>query len=875
MKKKIYSFLLALVLFIPCLFIFSACNKNEDPPAEPQQPTPANYTLTDIQNMIHSNLSSGFGNVDIDTVMFDLELANKSINGKNILGLNMDNNTTDYCYLNELKLITYKSSDNKYYYANRVVNPDINDSLGSVTFNNATSTFANVELVKNINEFTELTSFDLYLCQNTNDNSWHLASYSAPSNYSCGNTLTTTQLNWFFEANTTLKFKEDLVTQVVHEDTESDLKYYKVSLTNPTNKYLALASSTGYRLAEIGYTHSDIEIDSSLITFLSKYEGTNINNADGYTLHNIHLTSYEDLDLINNSIRIDYDEYNDDKYYYLIDENGDMIYSQLLSDYGIVNCKEFECVVVHYLVAENGKYYEIIEYEYGKNGTPSFYNSNSTIVVDSNKVELTKAEYNKHINEIGIELLNNIISVDDYIINAQQDIDTITALFGDDAFKSSFSITDGSTADNFTAIIESTTYMDNYTIPQIYVTNHAVDYTYNSVLINEKTYITFSNSKLSSISVTWELQDQFKTNNTPNFANPYTLNLLNEQELFKITFMNNADNLRNLNVDDYKDMSLTTNDNVTIRLRNVFGGNISIQTLDDLSTNSTDANAIKAGSTISRSSIDALVADRLPEGITIENWYLDSTHNTPAFENGILNVSKSSNIIILYAKYNNMPTITMDLDGGIMGEISNSSIHIGDNFEDLSTPYKKGYEFVGFYTDAALTQELDYEAELTSNITLYAKYSKLHLIEFDTKGGTEIGNKLQREGKIQVTLPTCVEKLGYVFKGWKLVGGDDTLYNERYIISGDGITTNLKFEAVYDEGIILHVYIFDSNNEATLYKTITINKTCPEDYSFANLYNSLIAFVPDQLEFNDIYLNAELTTTLSEWPTSECNIYLK
>ena len=108
-KKKIFSFLLALALFIPCLFIFSACGKNDGPPPEPEKPNPANYTITDIQNLIHNNLSNGLGNVDIDTALFNVEFAKKSINGRNILGFNTNTNTIKYYYLSELKLITYKS----------------------------------------------------------------------------------------------------------------------------------------------------------------------------------------------------------------------------------------------------------------------------------------------------------------------------------------------------------------------------------------------------------------------------------------------------------------------------------------------------------------------------------------------------------------------------------------------------------------------------------------------------------------------------------------------------------------------------------------------------------------------------------------------
>lgn len=121
---------------------------------------------------------------------------------------------------------------------------------------------------------------------------------------------------------------------------------------------------------------------------------------------------------------------------------------------------------VTYIVADNDKYYRISEYEYDSEGLPSFYNSNSTIVIDSYKVELTKPEYGSYLSDISLDLLDNF-DIDNYIVGAQKEIDTITALFGANAYKSSFKISDNATIDNFTAIIESTSYIESYGIANL------------------------------------------------------------------------------------------------------------------------------------------------------------------------------------------------------------------------------------------------------------------------------------------------------------------------------------------------------------------------------------------------------------------------
>lgn len=49
----------------------------------------------------------------------------------------------------------------------------------------------------------------------------------------------------------------------------------------------------------------------------------------------------------------------------------------------------------------------------------------------------------------------------------------------------------------------------------------------------------------------------------------------------------------------------------------------------------------------------------------------------------------------------------------------------GDSLLLLKTPYKPGYEFVGWYEDAEYTKEFDFNADIRRDTTIYAKMEKL------------------------------------------------------------------------------------------------------------------------------------------------------
>ena len=70
-------------------------------------------------------------------------------------------------------------------------------------------------------------------------------------------------------------------------------------------------------------------------------------------------------------------------------------------------------------------------------------------------------------------------------------------------------------------------------------------------------------------------------------------------------------------------------------------------------------------------------------------------------------------------------------------------------------------------------------------------YSRTYTVKFDADGGEAIADKNEVLYKTELELPTPVKE-GFHFLGWRVVGGDETLYNGTYTIK-----KNVEFKAVW------------------------------------------------------------------------------
>lgn len=106
-------------------------------------------------------------------------------------------------------------------------------------------------------------------------------------------------------------------------------------------------------------------------------------------------------------------------------------------------------------------------------------------------------------------------------------------------------------------------------------------------------------------------------------------------------------------------------------------------------------------------------------------------------------------------------------------------------------PKAEGFEFNGWYTDEAFTQEFDPKADITSNTTLYARWLSLSVenysVWFNYNYG--IGSPYSRRQRVEegsaATQPTNPTRRGYSFDGWFTSAEGGTEYDFSTPITGD------------------------------------------------------------------------------------------
>ncbi len=88
-------------------------------------------------------------------------------------------------------------------------------------------------------------------------------------------------------------------------------------------------------------------------------------------------------------------------------------------------------------------------------------------------------------------------------------------------------------------------------------------------------------------------------------------------------------------------------------------------------------------------------------------------------------------------------------------------------------PTRLGYSFAGWYADAGLNQLFDFDAAITSNITIYAKWSPENItVHFNSNGGSVVPD-LQTTSDCDpstITLPYPV-RTSFTFDGWYIDAG--------------------------------------------------------------------------------------------------------
>lgn len=133
-----------------------------------------------------------------------------------------------------------------------------------------------------------------------------------------------------------------------------------------------------------------------------------------------------------------------------------------------------------------------------------------------------------------------------------------------------------------------------------------------------------------------------------------------------------------------------------------------------------DTSVVKKGNTV------GVPAEPTNDGYSFAGWYTDVKCTTAYDFNLPVNTD-----ITLYAKWLAKYTVSFDTDGGSTVE-SQTVVTGNKTTKPAVNPTKKGYNFVGWYTDNTYTTEFDFENTIIKdNTTIYAKFEDTSIIRLN------------------------------------------------------------------------------------------------------------------------------------------------
>lgn len=153
-------------------------------------------------------------------------------------------------------------------------------------------------------------------------------------------------------------------------------------------------------------------------------------------------------------------------------------------------------------------------------------------------------------------------------------------------------------------------------------------------------------------------------------------------------------------------------------------------------------------------------ADPTATGYIFKGWYTSQLY-TAEFD---FNTPIAADTT-LYAKWNETYTVTFNVgDHGTAPTAQ--TVENGGKATKPENPTAKGWRFDGWYTDEKCTARYDFDKAVTANTTLYAKWTQLFTLTFETNGGTKIDSVEAPDGSLVYLGSYKPTKSGYYFVGW-------------------------------------------------------------------------------------------------------------
>ncbi|MFC4305212.1 InlB B-repeat-containing protein [Cohnella boryungensis] len=146
-------------------------------------------------------------------------------------------------------------------------------------------------------------------------------------------------------------------------------------------------------------------------------------------------------------------------------------------------------------------------------------------------------------------------------------------------------------------------------------------------------------------------------------------------------------------------------------------------------------------------------------GYTFGGWYSDI---------GLANKYNFSTLVTanltLYAKWTAVNTVSFISNDG--SAVADQTVEFGGRVMEPAAPTRTGYTFDGWYNDSSLTEAYGFTTAVTTNLTLYAKWTiNVYEVLYDRNDGSEVVDATVEYGGRAVE-PAPPTRANYTFGGW-------------------------------------------------------------------------------------------------------------
>ena len=154
-------------------------------------------------------------------------------------------------------------------------------------------------------------------------------------------------------------------------------------------------------------------------------------------------------------------------------------------------------------------------------------------------------------------------------------------------------------------------------------------------------------------------------------------------------------------------------------------------------------------------------------------------------------------------------TITFNTNGG--SAVKSQTVKPGGKVTKPANPTKAGHTFKGWYSDKGCKTAFNFNTQVKSNITLYAKWEANKVkVTFDANGGSTVAAQQVGYGSKAKT-PTAPTRRGYDFEGWYSDKGLTKAYDFKTAVKSN-ITLYAKWQRqeayaiLYSDGLLCFQY---------------------------------------------------------------------